>query len=487
MNKIISIPIYMAEESTPTTVQEQKIKDLDPRFVRQIETAEKSIDKNPAYAIDVCRTILDKYPSCVDVRKILRQAQFKKYGKGNSISKLIANVSGMIFGFKAAGKIKKGQALEVLAEAEGHLSACPENIPVLNVLAKAAESLQFWGTAAAQYQTIAQLQPKNEKNLLAQANAFIKNRQPDEAMQVCELILKRNPANGDAQALARSASVIKTEVQGEWENQEKGSREKVADAQSAMDRERETSSVNDEETLSRIVERLKAQIATDPENINLYREICGNLRTLRRYDEALEYIGKARQQPLGKGDTTFEKMEQDFMVASMDKHISDLEKELVENPDAAKSAELETLKKKEHDFKLKHTKEMVERYPNDFNYRFVLGQLLFEDGLLDDAIMQFQISQRNPKVRQQSLLFLGKAFVIGKKYDLAVDQLQIAKKECKIMNDSKKEIIYELASAFEKMGKGDKAFEEYKEIYSSDISYKDVAKKINDFYSTKNS
>ena len=71
---------------------------------------------------------------------------------------------------------------------------------------------------------------------------------------------------------------------------------------------------------------LSAQIETDPENINLYREICGHLRSLKRFDEALEYVRKARQQPLGKGDTTFEKLEQSFMISSMDKRISDLKK-----------------------------------------------------------------------------------------------------------------------------------------------------------------
>ena len=76
---------------------------------------------------------------------------------------------------------------------------------------------------------------------------------------------------------------------------------------------------------------------------------------------------------------------------------------------------------------------------------------------------------------------------MGKKYDLAVDQLKTAKKEAKIMNDAKKEIIYELATAYELMGKSEPAFEEYKEIYSSDISYKDVANKINDYYAKKNS
>ena len=474
------------ENNTPPEIVEEKIRDLDPRLIKQVENAEKSIDKNPAYVIDICGTVLAKHPSCVEVRKILRQAQFKKFGKGNPISKFVASIQGAIFAMQAGAKLKKGQALEVIAEAEKQLSVCPENEPVLKTLAAAAASLQFWGTAAEAYQSIARFKPDNEKNLLALADALVKSKQPDSAMQVCERILKKNPSNGDAQALARSASVIKTMEKGDWENTEVSATKKVKDAEETLNRQKETSSVNDEETLARMVERLAAQISTDPENINLYREICGHLRTLKRFDEALEYVRKARQQPLGKGDTTFEKMEQNFLVASMDKRIADLQQKIAANPeDAEAKAALVDLKKREHDLKLENAKQMVERYPNDFNYRYELGVLLFEDGNLDEAIMQFQISQRSPKVRGQSLLGLGRAFIAGKKYDMAVDQLETAKKEAKIMNESKKEIVYELATAYELMGKKEQAFTEFKEIYQADISYKDVAAKINAYYASK--
>ncbi len=476
----------MAEENTTPEVIEDTIKDLDPRLIRQLENAEKSIDKNPSYVIDICCTILAKHPSCVEVRKILRQAQFKKFGAGNPVAKFVASIQGMIFAMQAATKIKKGAALEVMAEAEKMLSACPMNESALKTLASAAESLQYWGTVAEAYQAVAKFKPNDEKNLVLLADALVKSKQPDAAMQVCEQILRKNPSNGDAQALARSASVIKTMEKGSWEDTDRSATEKDKDAQARIEREKQTSSVNDDETLARMVERLAAQIKTDPENINLYREICGYLRSLKRFDEALEYVREARKQPLGKGDTTFEKMEQNFIVASMEQRVANLNKKLEENPDDATiKAELDALKKQEHDIKLENAKQMVERYPNDFNYRYELGMLLFADGNLDDAIMQFQISQRSPKVRLQSLLGLGRAFTLGKKYDLAVDQLETAKKESKIMNESKKEIIYELGVAYELMGKADQAFNEFKEIYSADISYRDVSAKINAYYANK--
>ena len=295
----------MAEEETNTPeVTEEQIKDLDPRFIKQLETAEKSIDKNPAYVIDICRTILMKHPSAVEVRKILRQAQFKHAGKYNAVKGAIASIQGAIFSMTAGSKLKKGEYLAVIDDAEKLLTSYPYNVPVLQTLAKAAEGAGYLGTAAAAYQAIAQFQPNNVKNMITLGRAYVKNKQADEAMQVADSILRKNPSNGDAQELARSASVIKTMNKGNWEDQDKDFKDKLKDSAEALEREKQTSSVSDEETLNRLVEKLKAQIETDPENINLYREIIGNLRTLQRYDDALEYTRKAREQPLGKGDTT---------------------------------------------------------------------------------------------------------------------------------------------------------------------------------------
>ncbi len=460
--------------------------ELDPRFVRQIENAEKSIVKNPEYVIDICNTVLGKYPNCVEVRRLLRQAQYRKYGKGNPVAKIMAAVKSLGLSLKAASMIKSGRALEAIAQAESLLNQCPDNPSAVKVLISAAESLGYFGVAATGYMALVQYHP-TEQNLLALANAYLKNKQPDEAMQVCETILDKNRANGDAQALARSASVMKTMNKGKWE-EEGSAKDKVKDAKAQLERERQTSSVNDAATLEKFVADLREKIAADVQNVNLYREICGYLRALNRYSEALEYVRQARKQPLGAGDTTFEKLENDLVVLEVEKNIADLREQLNADPDNAELAEkLKQARKNEHDIRLANAKEMVERYPNDFNYRFVLGSIYLEDGVLDEAIKQLQIAQRNPKVRLQALLGLGRAFFRGGKFDLAVEQLSTAKTESKIMNDAKKEIIYELASVYEKMGKKDLAFAEYKEIYTADASYKDVSAKVDFYYSQKNS
>ena len=472
----------MAEQSQE--IKEITIAELDPRLAKNIANAENSLAKNPDYTIDICNTVLNKYPNCVEVRKILRQAQYRKYGKGSPIAKIIASIKSFLLSTKADSMIKKNQALELLNMAEALMNECPDNPVAVKVLVKAAEALNYLGVAATGYQAIVQYAP-TEANLIALANAYIKNKQPDEAMQIAESVLVKNRANGEAQAIARTASVMKTMNKGKWE--EGGSaKDKVKDADAQLERERQTSTVNDDETVAKFVEDLKVKIAEDEQNINLYKDICRYLRQLKRYSEALEYVRMARKQPLGAGDTTFEKLEKTLMVQEMEQARDALQQQLdADSNNAELATKLKEANDKIAEIKLNNAKEQVERYPNDYEARFQLGKLYLEASVLDEAIKQLQTAQRSPKHRMQSLLGLGRAFSMGGKFDLAVDQLITAKNESKLMNDDKKEVIYELASTYEKMGNKDAAFAEYKEIYQIDASYKDVSAKVDFYYSQK--
>ncbi|HEY9249967.1 MAG TPA: tetratricopeptide repeat protein, partial [Rariglobus sp.] len=132
---------------------------------------------------------------------------------------------------------------------------------------------------------------------------------------------------------------------------------------------------------------------------------------------------------------------------------------------------------------LVEAKSYVERYPNDYAARYILANLYLEAGDSQNAIANFQQAQKNPKVRIQALAGMGKALKSRKMFDLAVAQFETAKGELPIMDDLKKDVIYQLAECYEGMGKKTEAITEYKIIYSEDIGFRDVADKINAFYS----
>ena len=110
------------------------------------------------------------------------------------------------------------------------------------------------------------------------------------------------------------------------------------------------------------------------------------------------------------------------------------------------------------------------------------------DSLVSDRVQNYQSGKQkigNKNKKQQQAKRFGTKSRSEEQEKMRRLQLEIAKKEAKVMTDAKKEIIYELATAYEKMGDAEKAFNEFKEIYSADISYKDVSKKINDYYESK--
>ena len=65
---------------------------------------------------------------------------------------------------------------------------------------------------------------------------------------------------------------------------------------------------------------------------------------------------------------------------------------------------------------------------------------------------------------------------------MAARKLQDAIKEKPVFDDEKKELIYNLGSVLETMGKKDEAIEQFKLIYEMDASYKDVSAKVDAFY-----
>ena len=123
-------------------------------------------------------------------------------------------------------------------------------------------------------------------------------------------------------------------------------------------------------------------------------------------------------------------------------------------------------------------------YPGDLDGRYRLAQLLFKSEQTEEAIAEYQQTQKNPKLRVSSLLGMARCFRKRGLIDLAVAQLSTAKSELSGMDDLKKEVIYELGCCYESLEKQEEAITEFKAIYTEDIGFRDVAKKINQHYAS---
>lgn len=467
-------------------MEEVAIESLDPRLRKQVDKASVAIDKgNPAYAIDVCMNILKQTPGCLEVREILRKAQNRQAGERKAQPAFMKKINAFSFGLGSASKIKKDPQ-KVLIAAEEAITKQPDNAAAHKLLGQAAEAMEFHKTAVFAFSTVKDLEPDDISNLKALARALIASGEPREAVKIADQVIRKAPADGEGQELVKQASVAVSMEKGTWD-EDSDFRKNLKDAEEATELEQASRAMTDEEGLKTLIERSVKKVEEEPDNLNNYRDIAMNYRKLGDLENAIDWVKKARKIEAGRSDVALERYEAQLGREMYAKQVSELEESLEKEPDNSEiSAKLEATKKEQHDFLLSHAASMVQRYPNDYAYRYEYGELLLEEGKLDDAIKQFQLSQRNPKVRIPSLMALGRAYKEKNFFDLSAEQLSTAKEEIPSMNDLKKEAIYELADCYEKMGDAEKAIAEYKIVYAADIGYRDVSEKIDSFYSQKN-
>lgn len=455
------------------------VSSLDPRVQKQIENSQVALQRgNLDYVLDVTAQVLKAAPGCLPVRRLQRVAQLRQLGGKN---KLFAKAFGSVTqaGFLFGGKKDPSKSLE---NAEKMLASDPTNVHALKLLAEAAQGLDMPETVAFAWEAIHELNPSDREALLNYGEASLLAKRPKDALRAADELLKLKPQDGDALSLMRKAAIAQTTDKGNWE--EKGSfRDKLKDEAQSIMLEQASKIVTSEEMTQKLIDEAMVRLQAQPDNLNHYRSVVDGYKKLNKLDEALEYVRKARALPAGAGDTTLAKQESDLKTAILDKRIKGLEAEVAAAPGNAELAA--ALAKAKQDFaavQLVEAKDYVERYPNDYAARFTLANLYFEAGDYQNAIANYQQAQKNPKVRISAITGMGKALKARKMFDLAVAQFQTAKAELPGMDDLKKDVIYELASCYEGMGKKTEAIAEYKIIYSEDIGFRDVADKINAFY-----
>jgi tetratricopeptide (TPR) repeat protein len=450
---------------------------LDARQQRLVENARVAFERgNLDYALEVCGQVLKAAPACVAVRRLQRAVQLRLFkAKNRLLAKAIGGLTGAPFAF--GGRGGPARAFEA---AEKQLAIDPTNASALRQLGEAAMALEWTETAVFAFEAVRELQPGNRDNLLALGGAWLAAGKPAEALRMADAILRERPVDAAAQDLMRRASIAQTATK--WESTA-SFREALRDEAEATSLEQAAKVVTSEEMARRLVDEARARVAEEPGNLNHYRSLVRGYRQLGELDEALAWLAKARAQPSAAADATLEKLEVELRTAQLERAAAEAEVARAMAPDDAAAKErAERARRELGEFKLAEAQRLVERYPNDAAGRQALGGLLLEAGKVDAAIAQFQQAQRNPQVRIAALTGLGRAFKAKKLFDLAAAQLATAKRELGAMDEAKKEIVYELGSCLEAMGRREEAIEEFKAIYSEDIGFRDVAGKIDAYY-----
>jgi tetratricopeptide (TPR) repeat protein len=435
--------------------------------------------QNFDYAIAIFQQVLQREPAFLDCRQALRAAQIKKSGGGTGFFKKMlggATSSPLV----AKAQMAKSRPLEAMAIAEQILEGDPQGTTGNKILAESAMAAGLPKTACFAYEILLKSSPRDYDLTMAYGEALSASGQIDKAEAVYSDLMRAYPQKGEIAAALKNLSARKTLDEGGYEALADGSgsyRDILKNKDEAVRLEQEHRAEKTEDVAENLIAEYEARLVNEPRNMKLIRSVAELYTQKKQFDKALEYYERIRSSESG-GDASLEKAIADTSIRKYDHLLSQLD---LSNPDQA--AQAERLKKEKALFQLEEIRKRAERYPTDLQIKFELGQLYFQAGKFNEAMAEFQKAQNNPQRRLQAMAYLGQCFAAKGMNDMAARRIQEALKEKPGFDDEKKELIYLLGSVLEKMGKKEEAIEQFKQIYEQDIGYKDVAAKVDAYYS----
>ncbi|MEI8140889.1 MAG: tetratricopeptide repeat protein [bacterium] len=450
----------------------QKIKDL---FNRGFVAMERG---NLDYAIDMFTSCLALEPRLHKARKFLRAAEIKRFKSqgGGQLTHLISSVTGFSNLIKAQALLKS-KPMEALQAAEKLLLKDPLNLSYIKLLDKAAMAA---GEPEIAIQTLASTKehyPHDAELLERLGRLYMETDQPRLARECFETLCELKPQDSAALKLLKDAMAIDSMSKDGWEKVgTKGTKftDLIRDRKESDSLARESKAVVDKNDTVIMIEENKARIKREPGNMNYRRALANLYRDSKMFTEAVTTLQEA-QNVSGGRDPQIDQTISAIQIQMMDEEIAKLTA-------AGMTAAAEEKQKDRELFMANDLQDRVSRYPNDLQLKYEFGVMLFDQNRINEAIQQFQASQRNAQRRIQSLFYIGRCFRAKQQYDMAIDQLQQAVAELPVMDDTKKAVVYELGSIYEITDRAAEAMECFKQIYQIEIGYLDVAAKVEQGY-----
>ncbi len=432
---------------------------------------------NLDYAMDMFMASLEIEPRLLRARKFLRAAAVNKFkaAKGGAATHLITTLTGAFTLMSGKSQLKK-KPEQALKTAEKLLRTDPFNLTFIQFLTQAAEAADLPEVGILTMETAREQYASNIKFLDALGNLYLRVNRTHDGRACFEEINRQRPNDPKYIKAMKDSAALDTMQKGGW-NEAQSYRDVMKDSKEANLLEQESKAVKSNKDMDALIRDLQIKCTREPENINYKRSLADMLARADRYEEALKMLTEAFNQT-GGSDPQIDRALSALKNRHFDYQIAQLNS-------AGKTAEAEAKQREKVAFLLKDAEDRVQRYPNDLQFKYEYGVLLFEHGKINEAIQEFQLSSRNPQRRIRSLYFMGLCFKQKNQFDIALEQFQKAVSELSIMDDNKKDILYEMGTTCDLMGDLDKAIGYFKEIYAVDIRFKDVADKIDKAYKKK--
>ena len=443
----------------------QKAQNFTNRGRQALETGRYEL------AVDMLMEAVSAAPDILETRKLLRAAQIANFKKNGKVG-FGAKLGYMMARQKILGLVKKGKGVEAMAEAEKLLCQNPLDADNIEAAVKAAEAAGKAEHAAISVEAAYECSNKDPSLLERVATYYTMAKRWDKVRDAYQKLSEMKPGDQRVMQLLKNAEAQATMNSGWTETVGKkgGFQALIANKEQAAKLDAANKAVvtgDDAELL--IQEKLK-QIEAEPKNMNARRALARIYIQGKRFYEAIDVLQQAIEVS-GTMDPELDRMLSQTKVQYYDQQIEALRANGQEDDAVALEGE-------KNQFVFDDLAARVERYPNDLHLRFELGKEYFKYGYYEDALTHLQLAQKSPKDRLWALYYLAMCFLAQDQVDMGVMQLETARDAIPTMDDLKKKVVYQLGLCAEASGDLEKAYQYYKDVYSSDVGFEDLSERM---------
>ncbi len=457
-------------------IEKKSLKDVSTNLRTQFQKGQNELNKNNVkYAIELLKFVVQREPGFQEARESLRTAERTYSDKLGGFKKFMGQLKSGKFLVKAKSTMAKNPKA-AMSDIEEALAIYLYSSAALNALADAAKVAEAYFIAIEALELVNEIEPSNEMNLNRLCELYEKVQDGNSVLKIRQKLADLHPDSLELQAKVREAAALAT-MTSSWNKDEgKGAtiQKRDADPKSAGDK------------IIRLEEDILAEIAAaeekiaaggpEAESIDFRRKLTDYYMRLEQYEKALEHYNWIVEK-MGTLDPAIDKAIEKANVGIATKNLEAMR---------ASGCTEEDIREQEqeiYNYKLDRYEDRVRQYPNDLQLRFELAEIYWQGKRIDEALEQFQLAQRHPQKRVISIVYMGRCFQEKGQYDMAVEQYLSALKDMLSADEQKLETLYSLGLTYDAMGKKEDAFACFKQIYSADITFRDVKERIAANYS----
>jgi tetratricopeptide (TPR) repeat protein len=440
-------------------------------YSKHIQKAEEAARRrNYDFAVELYQQLLELDPDQGEARAGLRRVLMMRAEK-KSGGRFLRALSGA--GPLAVAKTmrKAGKIDACLKSAEQYLATNPTDVDANLFLGEALESGEYYKSACAVYEFIAEIAPKNPEGLKRAGAMMYQLGDHAQALAYYERALEADPRDQDAlkqrKNLAAETALTTRNSAGVGH-----SREQIKDKGQARALEQAGRMHRTDEEWREELARLEDRYADSPSDPELMVAMADAHEKLRDAESAFDLIDRACQYRRDSVDLQARRAK--LQEKMLKKRISRADRDGDTETANQLEGELRTMQ-------LDALKEQVSLRPGDASLRIKLGQQLLKAEELDGAIGEFQKAVEDPRLGREANFYLGAAFQRKGFADLARKNYERAMEGCSGSDERSKEILYNLGSIAEGADQVDEARTLFARIFEIDISYRDVATKMEQY------